>query len=634
MLRSLSSAISGLQNHQAKLDVVGNNISNVNTVGYKAEAVRFQEVFSQTVRGGTAPFAGRGGVNPMQIGLGGSMASINTMHIQGSIQSTGQETDLAIEGTGFFVVSDGQRNYFTRDGSFTRDSAGFLTNANGLRLMGWLPDEDGLIDTSQQLSNLNIPLGEDMQARATETMIIAQNLDSATVAKVNYHAENFMSGLSVNGLPEGHFSISGYAAGDLDQIGSVIASTVNKDYFSLYDPEDPESALFTNVGEDQNVMHLFEVTGKSDQYLELNIVQLNKMDGSREVFQVRAHREEGDHDYFTLEADPAMNENLLIAYEGVQIQDLVSSGDRFLLDFAPDEDGIILQGRSGMAENQSIYFNADLEAEQTLYTISMNERSGEVFFGSLSAVIESLEDVGADAVTFNFEPYSYESYVYDSLGNRHDMKFTFTKHAENNTWSFTVQHADPAIQTRDFDGNPYAGRLVFTPTGSFNPEASDIPSFIFDPENDAEIIEVRPDFNGVVQLRESSNVYVRDQDGLFAGELTTFNIEENGIVTGIYTNGMMRNLGQITMATFANQAGLQKMGNNLYDVTANSGEARYGIAGEMGRGMIQSRALEMSNVDLANEFTEMITTNRAFQANTRMITTSDEVLTELVNMKR
>ncbi len=183
MLRSLSAAISGLRNHQTKLDVVGNNIANVNTVAYKSQSARFQDIFSQTLSGGTAPFGGRGGVNPMQVGLGMELSSINTNHSGGAITGTGVETDLAIEGTGFFVVNNGFQNYYTRDGSFTRDATGVLVNAGGMKLMGWtvngIEDE---IDTSQPLGEIYIPLGEEMIAGATGEIIFTGNLNSGAEA--------------------------------------------------------------------------------------------------------------------------------------------------------------------------------------------------------------------------------------------------------------------------------------------------------------------------------------------------------------------------------------------------------------------------------------------------------------------
>lgn len=407
MLRSLSTAVSGLRNHQTKLDVVGNNIANVNTVGFKYGVARFQDIFSQTLRGATAPLGGTGGINPMQVGLGMGISSIATVHEQGAITGTGRETDLAINGRGFFIVSDGYQNYYTRDGSFTRDASGVLVNANGLRLLGWVGEET---DTSQPLGEICIPLGESMIARATENMVFTGNLDA----------------------------------------------------------------------------------GAAD-------------DGT----------------------------------------------------------------------------------------------------------------------------YTYPTYVYDSLGNMHYITVTFTKTAAN-TWSYEFfDSADPPNSLGD-------GELVFTSEGVFDPENSSINDVSLDLSNGATTpLSITPDFTALTQLAsDESNVLLKGQDGFAAGELATFNIESTGIITGTYTNGMVRQIAQIAMASFINPEGLLKMGSNLYTVSSNSGEARIGLPGADGRGEIQSRALEMSNVDLANEFTELITTSRGFQANTRVISTSDEVLLELINIKR
>ena len=180
-----------MRNHQTKLNVVGNNIANVNTVGFKSEMARFQDNFSQTVKGASAPAAGRGGTNPVQVGLGMNISSTTTVHTGGAITSTSRETDLAIEGSGFFIVSDGVQNFYTRDGSFARAYTGELLNANGLVLMGWeaekkyfdadgnpvLPDavnaiEEYEINTSGPLSKINIPLGEEMMARATKILFL------------------------------------------------------------------------------------------------------------------------------------------------------------------------------------------------------------------------------------------------------------------------------------------------------------------------------------------------------------------------------------------------------------------------------------------------------------------------------
>ncbi|MDO9536584.1 MAG: flagellar hook protein FlgE [Bacillota bacterium] len=405
MLRSLSTAVSGLRNHQIKLDVVGNNIANVNTVSYKSEVTRFQDIFSQTLRGATAPMKGRGGVNPMQIGLGMEISSIDTVHTQGAITSTGRETDLAIEGRGFFVVSNGQQNYYTRDGSLVRDSSGVLVNANGLKLMGWVGEKT---DISQPLGYIHIPLGEEMIARSTTYVGFSGNLNAAALV--------------------------------------------------------------------------------SDEY-------------------------------------------------------------------------------------------------------------------------------------------EYDAYVYDSLGNRHAITFEFTKTGDNE-WEYSISHSDGDIEIEG------GGTITFTEGGRFAPPPDGAFTFSFVPGTGAEDLDVEIDFSAITQLAFSGNVIAREQDGFAPGELVSFNIESTGVITGTYTNGMVRQIAQLAMAAFANPQGLFKMGANLYDVSSNSGDPRIGLPGTEGRGMIQSRALEMSNVDLANEFIEMIIATRAFQANTRMISTSDEVLLELINIKR
>lgn len=443
MLRSLSSAVSGLRNHQNKLDVVGNNISNVNTVGFKSEMVRFQDIFSQTVRGANAPAAGRGGTNPVQVGLGMALSSTTTIHNGGAVTATERETDLAIDGNGFFVVSDGVQNYFTRDGSFARGYSGELLTAGGLNLMGWQleysyedekgnpvnPGDPGAIkvakpNTSKDMIKINIPLGEEMIAQATNSIKFAGNLNS------------------------------GAKTGD---------------------------------------------------------------DGA----------------------------------------------------------------------------------------------------------------------------YEYVTYFYDSLGNRYNLVFEFTKNDENE-WEYTVSCYDE--KNNQVTVEMGADKVIsFAEDGSFFVEDPDAPpdySFTIGEDelgSGAAAVNIKLDFSLLTQLKDPndrSSIVVKSQDGYPAGELVSFNIEQSGKVTGSYSNGYNRALGWVALASFSNPEGLIKVGSNLFNFTVNSGDPRIGVPGDMGRGLIQSRALEMSNVDLAYEFTEMITTSRGYQANARVISTSDEVLTELINIKR
>lgn len=403
MLRSLSTAVSGLRGHQIKLDVIGNNIANVNTVAFKKSQARFEDLLSQTMQGATAP-AVRGGINPSQVGMGMRVSSILGNNYQGPVQNTDRETDLAIEGAGYFIVSDGQQNYYTRDGSFSRDGSGHLVNINGLRLMGWAGTAGS---AAAELTSLHIPLGEQAEARATSQIDFAGNLDLQT------------------------------GAGD---------------------------------------------------------------------------------------------------------------------------------------------------------------------------------------------SYSREQYVYDSLGRCHYIEFVFTRSADGdevNRWSYEA-FVD--------GGSIGSGELFFAGNGKVSRVEVEEPA-LYEPAG-ADVMEIGLNFQDVTQLAGPSNLLVRGQDGFAAGELVSFEIGRDGAVTGIYSNGMVENIGQIALAYFVNPEGLAKEGGNLHQVTANSGEARMGLPGTEGRGVIRSSALEMSNADIAVEFTELITTSRAFQANTRVITTSDEILMEVINMKR
>src|ERR671934_756173 len=182
MMRSMFSAISGLKNHQTFMDVVGNNIANVNTTGFKQSRVTFQDILSQTVRGPSAPQNGQGGVNPEQVGLGVLISGIDTIQSQGTLQSTGKLTDMAIQGDGYFVMSDGKQDFYSRDGAFDLGIDGTLVNpSSGLHVMGWQADPvTGLVDTTKPTTSISIPIGAGMTGKGSTELTIDGNLDSGT----------------------------------------------------------------------------------------------------------------------------------------------------------------------------------------------------------------------------------------------------------------------------------------------------------------------------------------------------------------------------------------------------------------------------------------------------------------------
>lgn len=418
MMRSLFSGVSGLRAHQLRMDVIGNNISNVNTVGYKSSRATFQEIFSETLKGAGAPEGGRGGTNPQQIGLGISLASIDTLHTRGSIESTGYPLDLAIEGNGFFIVSDGGSPKFTRAGNFIRDTEGNIVNGNGLRVLGWMADENGYIDTTLSPGTIQIPEGMQMPPKATSAIKIIGNLDADT---------------AVDGIVPFETEI-------YDVLGRK-----NKLTFEL-----------RKVGDD--------------------------------TWEIWNHTE-----------DPPVQNSVAVTL--------------------PD----------GTVER------VDLTTPPTL---------------------------------------------------------TFTNGRLSSAGTFTIQAGYPISE------------------------------------------DITVDISGIHQFASESGVDPLEVDGYPLGSLEDFNFDALGVATGIFSNGQQKVIARIALAAFNNPSGLHKVGNNLFIQTPNSGQPSVGAAGEHGRGTINPSSLEMSNVDIAKEFTNMIITQRGFQANSRIITTSDEMLQELVNLKR
>ena len=414
MLRSMFSGVSGLRSHQTMMDVIGNNIANVNTMGYKTSTAMFQDLLSQVLSGAGVATDEAGGTNPAQVGLGVRLAGISTTFTQGASQLTGRATDLSIQGDGFFVVRRQGQELFTRAGSLSFDSMGRLTTPDGGVLQGWPADAVGGINTNAATADLAMPLGQTIAPQVTGVATLGGNLDAAA------------------------------------DIGTQITSSIE---------------------------------------------------------------------------------------------------------------------------------------------------------------------------------------VFDQQGTPITLSFTFEKTAAN-TWDLTAEGTDPAGNplTVTMSGSP----LTFSPTtgaltsgavtatigGGGFPAALDIDfGTAGSPES-------------ITQFAGPNDIAALSQDGYALGSLQAFTIGNDGIVTGVFSNGRNRPIGQIALGSFANPVGLEKVGDSLYRPTVNSGLAQIGTAGSGGRGTLSGSTLEMSNVDLAREFTNLIIAQRGFQANSRVITASDELLQDLVNLKR
>jgi flagellar hook protein FlgE len=407
MLRSMYSGISGMKNFQTKLDVIGNNIANVNTYGYKKGRATFQDLMNQTVSGASRATENRGGQNAMQIGLGSTMASIDTIHTQGSLQTTGRSLDVAVSGDGFFMVRQGNNSLYTRAGNFYLDSNGSLVTAGGNLVQGFPVDADGVVNRSG-VTDIKIDTDTTMAPRATTTASYNGNL-KATAA------------------------------------------------------------------------------------------------------------------------------------EGTEVE--------------------------------------------------------------------------------------IETIVKDSQGNDISLNITLTKDAGNNAWTANISSLTNGVTVAGGASVSFAFDAEGKLTTAMPHDLS------LTNNNGANDLAIEMDFSNITQFDSSSSANTDTVNGNSEGYLESFNIGSSGEVNGVFSNGEVRVLSQLALATFSNPGGLTKAGNNLFQESNNSGLPNMGVAGN-GRGSLQSGSLEMSNVDLSEEFTEMITAQRGFQANTRIITTSDEILQELVNLKR
>ncbi len=426
MLRSMFTAISSLVLHQNYLDVVANNLANSNTIGFKSNRVMFQDQFYQMMNPGSGPSATQGGTNPTQIGLGLQMGNISTVFTQGMLQSTGRNMDLAIQGDGFFVYGKADGRRYSREGSLTLDSTGFLVNSSsGQRIQGW-SSPSGVIDSTLPPDDIQIQQNS-MMARATGKASMAGNLSSnAPVAPA------------------------------------------------------ADSSTTATVG------------------------------------------------------------------------------------------------------------------------------------------------------------------VYDSLGNltTATVRYTHTAHtATNDTWTMDVIDPTKTPPVALPGASVTGGAMVFDVNGQYVPASSSATTSVTLPPSagtaNGQPVTFGMDLSKITQLATDSNVSLQSQDGLPSGSVSdVFITPKDGGIFLVYSNGMRRQVGQLAMASFTNPSGLMRDGHSSFQQGINSGEAQIGAAGSGGRGVFAAGYLEASNVDMAQEFTNMILAQRGFQASSKVITTSDEIMQELVNLKR
>lgn len=653
MMRSLYSGVSGLKTHQTKMDVIGNNIANVNTVAYKSSSVTFSELMYQTTTNATSANAdtGTGGVNAKQIGLGVTMGATNvSITTTGATQTTGNPFDIKITGDSFFIVSNGSQNYFTRAGAFYVDAVGNLAmTSTGYNVMGWQVSEETGEIIQNTVSPLKIMAAKNLfsQPEATELGTCSGVLDKSDVA-LTTSAGKILS-LSV-------YDDLGYeytAKFSVKPVTTAQTTTKNVTNVST-DLETP-----TEITTQTTYEYSFKV-GTDD-------IKKFTLPTNFEATLTTYAKDNNIPDGGTITVDPTVAAALGLPVDSDIMGKNIAVGIK--------ENKAFMIGASEITIDQETM--DELVAKGVYTGPTAHPVTGEDTYtkvnGTLVRYEKTYEDGTAPAVSYKFvpagtpdpstlgeidlsscKPASLAAFI--TSCNKTDVSNYITSESVTSTSTVAGQYSvelteliDIANDKRPLDisvlGDTSRALVYSTADGKFQYIGAAGES-----NYDLHLSALGGNFHDVdIDFSTTKNVSnegtstigmkAGDEDGKGAGKLLGalkgIAIDSNGKIYGSYDNGNTELLGQIAVTEFANASGLEKVGENLYQVTLNSGEFD-GIGKDISAigGSMSTGVLEMSNVDLSAEFTEMITTQRGFQANSRIITTSDTLLEELINLKR
>ncbi|MCV3553128.1 flagellar hook protein FlgE [Campylobacter sp. CNRCH_2013_0898h] len=823
MMRSLWAGVSGLQAHQYAMDVEGNNIANVNTFGFKYSRADFSTLMSQTSKIATAPDGNLGGKNPMQVGLGAGVNSTTRIHSQGNIQTTDKNTDMAINGDGFFIVSNdgGTTQFFTRAGDFKTDAVGNFVDNNGYTVQGWnYNQETGQIDSSTSVQDIVIPPGMSMPARASTSVSLTANLDSGNTLGMNASAKRPIyaldslhggrkdTGTTIDENDTGHtefyttsksgaqvtekgvdmgvvFNAQGeglnlrdgqgmwVSFADAKHTSNITMSTdmptergqlqgntqytfwgikdgetvhnarlditingvhitaegVGKDVFlNAINAKTAETGVVASIVDGKMTFTNDNSTGTTAKSKNLNITINNNNTAGSQV-QTNQNPAQGNlntvitangnnantrawlgtqngqadgqvktnvqvvtaHEYIysknnvDIGANP--NPNAANAREAnmpdmnskrffhttEDLRELLQRDARWGVDY--DGDGTLENwgngnnGSPGQADanagvevvvesdgrfkitNPKSNTSKDMTFKVTGFSDETNKIATNDKFTAMFSALDGNFNAG------NNEKYSQDMYlsahtasieIFDSLGTRHELTVQFTKQTKTADggaeWSIIISVPEPAEINFSGDGAPgniVVGNLRFGNDGSLQSYTPNVLNFTGNNGSKPDQV-IKLDFgttggfDGLTSYDKDSSTTKQETDGYTGGNLKpdALRTDENGYIYGEFTNGKTLALAKVALATFPNNMGLEEMGNNLYKATANSGTATIGHAGEGGRGGLKGSAIEMSNVDLSRALTELIVIQRGYQANSKTITTSDQLLNTLLQLKQ
>jgi flagellar hook protein FlgE len=655
MFKSLYSGVSGLGANLTNLDVIGNNIANSNTVGFKSGRVTFNEMLTQTMKSASRPVSGGlGGTNPQQIGLGTMVGSIDTNFNQGNFQTTGKKTDLAIQGPGFFVLSDGTSRVYTRAGVFGLDSENQLVNpTTGMRVQGLMADATGNI-IAGPLDDIFIDPALVVPAQPSTTVSLMGNLDSASDAQGTVQRSTaFLAAAAgadlVSTLSRADGTAMGLRVGEEIVVSGLVGGTAidaapvtvtaGMTYQDLVTALNAALAadgqqITLSIGAD-GALTAANAGATDTEGLAINVgtggslfAFAGTIAGGASVDSARAlsYADETDLLVDLYAADGTALNGRTVAVDGTTTLSDLMQEIQYALGVTSQPVELDAQGR--------IIVRGEVGTANAIGDISISQS------GAVNSALEGAFDFSSTQEAKDQKNFSMSTTVYDSLGGEHTVSFSFEKIPGLNEWIWTA-----AMEGGEDILGGGSGRARFSESGaissftfddgssnlSFRPQASG--------QEGAANVTLAIDYgdigalNGLTQF-EGTGTLKSVADGYGTGTLVDFNIDQSGLITGVFSNDTSQAIAQIALATFSNADGLTREANNTYRRSGNSGEAVEIFAGAGNGVSLVTGALETSNVDLAREFTNLVVAQRAFQANSRVVTTADQVMQELVNLVR
>jgi flagellar hook protein FlgE len=544
MSDALLAGVSGLQSHQTMLDVTGNNLANVDTFGFKSSRVTFGELLAQTMREATQPTANVGGTNPQQIGSGVKVASIDRNMNQGSLIFTGQALDMAIEGSGYFTLNDGQKDVYTRVGAFVVDAQFYLVDpSSGYRVqrIGSEGVAEGFQDASSD--NIRIPSDVALPAKATESVTFTGNLSPDSIKPTTNRLSSGMPYTVDGGMAPRDTLLS-----DLDQAtGVVVGDTIR-------------------------------ITGTTADGTAVDTT-------------------------LTLTASTTLGD----------LQDAITAA--FTGSTASLSNGEIL-----VTDAEAGYSQTDLNLTYS----GAGQFTTPDYFKVLQAGGEEVRDANVE--------------VFDSQGISHTLTVAFVRTQTRNQWDIVLRDMtgqghmdDRRVKGIMFgEDGTYAGlsgseEAVFSLRfGSGSGNVQDIQLNLGNPGQ----------LDALSQYGGDSTVAYSGQDGYGAGKLVNLSISGDGIIVGMFSNGVRQDVAALKLSTFQNPAALESIGGGMFTASANSGDPLPTKAQSGGAGSVNGGSLEKSNVDMANEFVNLIQAQNGYQANARTIRVANDMLQQLVNIIR